>query len=353
MKEITYPSFYELKEVLENLTNKSFNVAFGLERGIIISRSNHANTASELAYLFYDKEDIDEIRNEAYRRNTNHTLSGFQIKSESSIELPSVFESIISTGNIEIGQSLSSLTEEYEGKTKIFTSMMEYRKRKIGRIEFLQEETINFKFNFFQIDQKTWQVEVDCVRSNDLGEIKKIFEKNLSRETDFEEIELNSLTTEKTINFFDSLANKFDENWTFKDIKHLTLKRGSENDEDIIDVSSREEDQESDNLSGITQAILEGKNLRENSFVKNSVENGYKFTSMTYEFDHSTEPKTIQIKAEFKGRPKIFETSIINFMAKTGLGAESSELKINQSQKRKYCSMLWNAAKETYYELLK
>jgi len=74
-----------------------------------------------------------------------------------------------------------------------------------------------------------------------------------------------------------------------------------------------------DELVGIFQAVLEGKNLRENSFVKKLVESGYRFNAMSYEFEHIERVKILQLKAEFKGRAKVFEVSIVTTSENVGV----------------------------------
>ena len=40
---------------------------------------------------------------------------------------------------------------------------------------------------------------------------------------------------------------------------------------------------------------------------------------MTYEYENKKQPETIQLRAEFKGNPKIFEVSIITYKITKGL----------------------------------
>ena len=104
-------------------------------------------------------------------------------------------------------------------------------------------------------------------------------------------------------------------------------------------------------LSGIAQAILEGKNLRENKFVHLAEEGGYVFSSMTYLFERSKDTCHLKIRAEFKGNPKIFEVSLEGF-SKTATDADGDVvMELTEEQNYEYRSTFWNAAKKIYNEL--
>lgn len=352
-KDYNYPSFFELEEVLSEMTKKKFVVDFAQKRGIFMTRAKQFEIAKELANLFFEDSDIEEIRNEAYQKNSNHTMAGFLLKStERDFSLPSLYEKIRREGFSKEGQILNQLIEKKdENNNAVFEGRMEYEKNKIGRMEFLQKEKSSFDFYFKQNDANTWQVEVDCIKSTDSKELKKLLQNNTNRGTDFESIDQDQLTTEQAIEFFDELASKgLNNDWEFKDVKQLTFKKGN----DTPDEEEEEEKEVGENhLSGIRQAILQGIHLRENPFVVQSVESGYKFTSMTYEFGNKNEPLVIQIKAEFKGRPKIFETSVVFFSKTIGAYAIEEEKTLSSHEDKTFRSLFWNNAKKIYDQLTK
>lgn len=355
-KDYKYPSTYEIEEVLGSITNRGFLNEFAQRRGVFVTNSSQKQLANDLSNLFFEDADLEIIRKEAYHNRASHALSGFLVRSDDKkFNLKNIYEYIKEEGKFEIGQTLSELHKVSNGNSEqpTYKGNIEYNKPKAGRMEFLQDETTSFEFYITKKEDGAWQVEVDASRSNDTKELKNIFAKNLPKENTIELIEHALLNTEQTISFFDALAKKgMDNDWAFLDTMHLTLKRGNddqtekekslESDEEVKEVTETTE------LAGITQAILQGKGLRENIFVKQSVEGGYQFTAMTYEFQHKKDPIFIQVKAEFKGKPKVFEVSIVIYEENIGIPPRREVANLSATDNRLIRSSFWNNAKMIY-----
>jgi len=357
-KNFKYPSLYELEQVLGIIADRSFLNDFAQNRGIFITNANKEELARELSNLNYEESDLEAIRNEAYNISSNNTLSGFQIKStENQFNLKNIYEWIRENSKFGIEQKLSQLVTVPSTELPTFKGSISYTKKKVGRMEFLQSEESTFEFFLIEKGEGLWQVEIDSTRSTDSKELKKLFEDNtLKSTTTFEQIEHALLGTDQTISFFDNLATTgLNADWRFVDVKHLTLKKGKNEERDISQDQSEEiveEIVEEAELVGITQAILQGENLRENSFVKNSVRSNYQFTAMTYEFEHLKEPLIIEVKAEFKGRPKVFEVAITKKEERLGLGGLKQEAALPINRNRAIRSEFWNNAKKVFEELV-
>lgn len=365
--QFKYPTTYELKEILSRIANRSFLDDFAQIRGLFITHANQELLADELSKLFYDECDLELIRKEAYRENNSHTLSGFIIKSNKrNFNLKTRYEGIRANGRYGLGIKLNEVTTVSDEEPFDFKSSFEYVKAKPGRIEFLQNEINSFDFYFTDLGKGSWQIEVDSNKSTDTKELKSLFLKNLDMDgLTLESMDQDYLNSKATIEFFDKLAKEGlnDKDWGFLDIKHLTVKRGNddeENDEsNDIDDNDGENEESAPNiielskqeLTGITQAILEGKNLREDPFVKDCETRGYRFTAMTYEFEHKKNPNIISIKAEFKGRPKVFEVGIPIVQEKTGFKLIRQLASLSSKENRSVRSMFWNNAKRIYNEM--
>jgi hypothetical protein len=354
-KNYKYPSTYEIEEVLGNITNRGFLNDLAQRKGIFVTNGSQKQLASDLANLFYEDDELESIRMEAYSNNATHTLSGFLVRSsEKKFNLKNIYEYIRENAKFEMGQTLSQLTKvSGTDDQPTYRGTIEYFKPRAGRMEFIQDETTSFEFYINHKKEGVWQVEVDASRSNDVKELKNILSKDLPKEVTLDLIDQSFLTTENTISFFDTLAKKgMSSEWSFMDTMHLTLRRGSddrtEKDSSIEDDHEIKEVTETAELAGITQAILQGKGLRENIFVKQSVENGYQFTAMTYEFQHKTKPLFIQVKAEFKGKPKVFEVGIVSYEEHVGIPPRREVAILSATENRLIRSSFWNNAKEIY-----
>ncbi len=165
-------------------------------------------------------------------------------------------------------------------------------------------------------------------------------------------LEQDILSAPQTIHFFDDLAKKgLGAAWRLVDVKQLTFKKDKKEKGELVENEEEEETIEDIEDTGITQAILEGKNLRENPFVKQLENSGYRFTAMTYEYEHKKESLFIQIKAEFKGRPKVFEVGVVNSEKNTHIGKVPNTL--TPKQNMEFRSIFWNEAKIIFDNLIK
>lgn len=345
-----YPTKYELTEVLSSITNRTFLNSFAQERGIFITNVDALTLAKEVANLFLDNEDLEIIRKEAYHNNSNHALSGFVVRSgDKNFNLKNTYEYIFDQGKQQSDrQSLTQLTK-IKG-TDSYKGSIEYTKKKAGRIEFLQDETSQFDFYIRELEPGTWQVEVDGSKSTDSRELKEILNQVITKETEIITLDLNLLTTDLSVLFFDRLANEgMSDVWQFKTVTHLTIKRGLIDDPNDDDIESAA----AEDLVGITQAILQGANLRENLFVKQSVKSGYRFNAMTYEFAHKKEPYFIEIKSEFKSRPKVFEITIANYEEVVGTTPTREKVNVPDGHSKSIRSAFWNNSKIIFEQIVR
>ena len=311
----SYPLPYDIQEVLCNITTGKFLRNFGQTRGIFIPNGSKKTMGESLSLFFWDDDDITEIQNEAYQKKHTNALSGFVIHPKYSVDMAEALISIINKGDNIKGYKIDTpiIIENGDSDNCTYLSRLEYTRKKVAKLQFLQDEEVEFDFYIKKGENGEWKIEIDSTSSKDLSIIRDIYKKNLEVDNDIYEIEISNLSTQNTILFLDELRKKgLSSDWEFRDIKQLTLKRAkpstSTMDNEDSDGTVEATDQE---LSGITQAILDGHHLREDPFVKKSENEGYIFTSMTYLFYHKTEPYAIQVKAEFKGKPKVFEISII------------------------------------------
>ena len=359
-----YPTPYEIKEVLTNFLKRSFVNSFAQSKGIFFINARQEDVSKNLSHLLYDKKEIDTLRSNAYRTVSKHTLSGFQLKSSIvDFSLQELYENIRDNNRklLSKGYKLSSLSKITNTNTGVsfYKGSLEYVKKKPGRIEFIEEETGFSEFYFVDNNNGEWQVEVDGSKSSDGKEVLKLIRSITDKSTtQIFDINIDALQNKTTIEFFDKLAKVgLGSDWRFVDVKHLAFKRSKSSEDDDMeneDESENNDDEavEKEQLTGITQAILEGRNLREDPFVLQCENSGYIFTAMTYEFESITEPETIQLRAEFKGNPKIFEVSITSYKKTEGTKTKQEVANLSEDRHREIRSTFWNNAKDVYLRLV-
>jgi hypothetical protein len=359
MNEIKYPTPYEIQEVLNSFLKRNFVDSFSQSMGVFFINARQENVSKSLSHILYDKKDVDILRANAYQTVSRHALSGFSLKSSLiDFSLQEIYENIRDNDKHlhSKGYRLNSLIKISNNimGTSSYKGSLEYIKKKPGRIEFLDKEKGFSEFYLIDVGNGEWQVEVDGNKSSDGKEVLKLItsitDKNTTHIID---INIDSIKDRTTIEFFDELAKiGLGNDWSFIDVKHLAFKRNrfAENEEEEND-NEEDESIEKEQLTGISQAILEGRNLREDPFVIQYEEKGYIFTAMTYEFENRNTPETIQLRAEFKGNPKIFEVSIISYKKTKGLTAKKESEVLTPDKHREIRSLFWNNAKKVYIEL--
>jgi hypothetical protein len=351
---------HPIKEVLNSFLKRNFVDSFAQSKGIFFINARQEDVSKNLSHFLYDKKEIDFLRLNAYKTVSRHTLSGFSLKSSIvDFNLQELYENIRDNDKklLSKGYKLSSLSKTTNANTGVssYKGSLEYIKRKPGRIEFIDEEKGFSEFYLVDIGNGEWQVEVDGNKSSDGKEVLKLIS-NITDKTTTQIIDINidALKNKTTIEFFDELAKiGLDGDWRFTDVKHLTFKRSrdEENDNDDEECEDDEETIEKEQLTGITQAILEGRNLREDPFVLQYENGGCIFTAMTYEFENLKLPETIELRAEFKGSPKIFEVSIVSYLETKGTNAKKETANLSIERHREIRSNFWNNAKEIYMRL--
>lgn len=340
---LKYPTRYEIEQTLTGFCSRAFVDKFAQSRGIFITKAILDELSEHLSGFFFEHFDIEQIRETAYKGNSTKTLSGFVVTStDEHFDPITAIDRLRGTADLEKGMSLGAIHEETNPDgSKQFKGSMDYIDRKPGRIEFLQEEHRHFDYTIKQLDGNSYQVLVECQKSNDARVFESFVKKKTGKDVRSETLDSDLLDAHSTILFFDELAkNGMPDDWRFTEVKQLIFRKGKSDDE--------AEEISTEALSGITQAILEGNNLRENQFVKQSEESGYRFTAMTYEYEHKSRPYIIQIKAEFKSRPKVFEVGIHDYKEREGLEQKTIKSEMSDSDRIGIQTYVWLRSKEIY-----
>lgn len=357
MNKNNYPSPFEIQEVFNNFLKRNFVDSFTHEMGIFFMNARQEDVAKELSHVMFDVKDINTLQMNAYQATSKHTLSGFTLHSSSiSFSLQDLYERAKDNDKFLVskGYRLNSLIKVSNGsEAPIYKGSIEYRKKKPGRIELLDEEKGFSEFYFVDKGDGEWQVEVDGNKSSDGKEVQKLISGLIDKHTtSVAEISMDALKQKTTIEFFDELAKVgLGKSWRFTDVKNLAFKRGrdeedEENDDENGDAVEKEQ------LTGISQAILAGRNLRDDPFVLQYEKEGCVFTAMTYEFENLKTPETIQLRADFKGNPKIFEVSIISYKVTKDLTLKKEVEILSPEKHRELRSLFWNNAKLVYLQLM-
>lgn len=356
-----YPTSSELRDVLLDNVHHFELMNYLRSKGIFYFNASREESSTLTSRLLLDGDSLNKLRQLAYRTTEKSLLSGFTLVSNSIFDLNSIYETIQEKELLKKeGYQLKTL---YKVGDKKYGGRIVYNKRKPGRNVFLKYEERDISFIMEALSDKLWQVEIDGENSTDGKVIQKLFGAAIKdRDIIMEEILFDNLSDDNKRTLFDRLVKEgLGLEWVIEDVLRLTLRKPKtqiedETDEEQDSLLDKKKDEvikeaTQEQLSGIAQAILEGKNLRENKFVHLAEEGGYVFSSMTYLFENKKDNSHLKIRAEFKGSPKIFEVSLEGF-SKTATAAEDDVVtNLTEEQNYNYRSIFWNAAKKIYNEL--
>lgn len=347
-----YPSVHDIQEAL-GMCPRKFMDTFAQERGIFLFRATKDDLAQHLTSYFYEQKELDEIRKRAFRAHLSKSTSGFILSSnEEEFSPVNILDGLRPELDEKSGVKLGAIVETSDG---VFTGEMSYTVNKPGRIELLQSEPRTVDYTFRKLEDNSFQVYVEADSSGDAQKFANFIRTAMEKEARLETIQYDLMTSAQTIQFFDDLcAGGIDESWRMTQVNRLTFRRGKATLNGESDTEEEAADAKAEILSGINRAILDGKDLRENAFVKQSETDGYRFSAMSIEFEHVSDPYVVEVRVEFKLRPEIFEIEIAKYqkrvMKETLETLELEHMSVNEEMDMR--SAIWQRAKSIYDALV-
>jgi hypothetical protein len=358
--ELKYPSRYEIEQSLTEFCRRGFVEDFLQNRGVFITHATQSDLAEFISGLLLEHGELEQIRNAALQVHSRSTLAGFLVTCEDeTFSLVDLLDSwrgkvVDQKANMKLG----ALTSSKQAGNELHQGQVEYTQRRPGRVQFLQGTERSFDYYVRQEKKRVWRVLIDCDRSNDARLMEDWLNGAMPRGSDVVTIDQSQLTTSQTVAFFDELARQGTQrNWTFTQVKHLVLRRATnentDEDDDNENANDTSDSVQADHvtLSGISQAILEGDDLRNNAFVRECEKGGYRFSAMTYEYEHREHAYMMQVRAEFKRKPKVFEVAIESYKRRTGLEERLEDATLPKPQSIELLSQFWAAARRVYTDL--
>lgn len=305
-----YVDCAELKRLIEDKKLKTSPLRFYLRRkGIIITASNAENFAEQFYTIFLGCGEIEELR-ELIINDGNYEKS-LMLKIE--IKNLGDDENITDVIADEINRLRTTKMDDFSVDSCVLEGdtvqiKFSYTRRLPGRNKLIEDEKRYLQMNIRKTAKKQAIVDIRQQSSIDSSSAIHFLEKITSANTELglKHINLEMLTDKHKIDFFDKIAAFNFNAWHLDTITGITVKRGSLDDSENADFEVKEEiegadEAEAATLTGISQAILNGKGLRSNEFVQNSLRQGYYISAMKYRYEFKADPAAFIITLGFKG----------------------------------------------------
>lgn len=300
-----YVDCTELKRLIvdKKLKTSAFK-AYLKQKGIIFTASNAEQFAEQIYTVFLGSSEISEIRDIMINDNNYEKSLVMNLCLKSSTD-GNILDIILDEINKYKSEKVKDYTLEMPVKEQNSISVQfSYQRKSPGRNRLLEYEKRFLKLNIRKISDKKVTIDIRQPSSIDSKHAVEFIQKIAgNNEFKIEHINLNSLVTSNKVEFFDQIAKHKFESWRLKTITGITVKRGNSDDANEEDDEGEiidDEGQESQALSGINQAILNGNELRLNKFVQDSIDRGYYIAAMRYRYEHTREATEFAINLSFK-----------------------------------------------------
>lgn len=342
----------ELKRIIEDGSIKTFRIKRVLkEQGIVLISTNPEVIAKQVYPILWGCEDIYKFKTSMDDECNYVKSSLIELKCEvdESENLMDTIEEFFNNSNYNENKfTLSSITRLDDEKISM---SLKYMVMRTGRNELLsgQQRSVDIFIN--KKGENKVIMDIRQASAFDLRDVNKFLIKaiNKNKEVAVSHISLNRLTKENRISFFDKFnLNKF-ANWRFITVTKVELKK--DKDDETREIDEEDGSEARTNLQGITNAILSGTSIRNNSFVQDCLQGQFSISTMGYKFENIKEQIEVVVEINFK-----YEDIKIDICKTYEYDADERRQRshpITLKQQEDIIKMFQDAAYNIYNELLK
>ena len=316
-----YPDKNSLKEVFSSELSITALKNLCQENGIFLLSSNKEDVIKTAHLFYWGFSDINRV-SEQMEDSKNYKKS-FRLAIDPAEDYSSddgIFKEYLSL----ITKYRTSVASISGIKFETFTidnsvpstphikAIVEYEKRRKGRVKLLDKIPQRFSMDIFEEDNKII-VDVIFDERNNVQMAKKIIDDTLAITSNFKapkQITLNSLTIAERVELYDRFLSRRFANWKIEAVKNIKVQMpdGFE----IDDEDGEEERVENNFLAGIESALFSGTGLRTNPIVVDAVSKGYFFPKASIMLEHKREAIKMLLEVSFNTDDLVLELSVIS-----------------------------------------
>ncbi len=290
----------ELKRVIEDGKLKPFRIRKILkDQGIILASNNSEQIAEQVYPILWGSCDIEKMI-QSLDDGANYIKSSvMEMGIKDSENIMNDLEDFFGNASFNMTRyRLSSVSRVNDDKLIV---RLKYSIIRPGRNEFVSIQYKNTDIIITKTSKEKAIIDVRQASTSEMKEINKFLEEATKKDTTVhtKHISLQVLKNENRVAFFDEFIKRNFEKWRFETETKVELKRYECSDEETKELNE-EEDSALSNLQGITNAILNGTSIRNNSFVQECLQNNFYITTMGYKFESLADLREVVIEINFK-----------------------------------------------------
>jgi hypothetical protein len=329
MKFDEFPDEYDVREVINYYSMPYAGVKrFFQGQGILFAARGKKHVADFVQNLIFEYQDYCNLQTLALSGGSGNSISGFTLSSEEWIieDIDDLFADMTKERHNQINRPSNDNNPsrpQFENLSRNSGGIggeLHYQRISPGRVVLLNKTNEEVEFKIEPIDERVWRVTCFPNSNKDV----QVLDKTLSNMGESMYVTrsplLEPLRISKRIEFFDTLLLAEFEDWNFEEVVGITVRQPEGVELDLFvpedEVGENEEEgmlerqPSSSDLLGISQAILEGRRLRTNSFVKRCENQGFYFSSMVIQYRHKEKPEVMNLNVKFKLKPQMFEIAL-------------------------------------------
>lgn len=323
-----YPKKYSIRKVIEEHLSTKDTKEFLKVRGILALCNSKKDLAKTGGDYYLNQKDYADLKGRMDVEQNYKKSGRISFQKE---HLESLQESFEALGNRCINKEDNTkltVSKNADGSAKILLTYDEYKPSMIDLLDITTRQ-VEIKLN---THGDNCSLDFDMQAAGDYKKVKELTMYIADNDEDitfeFQEISLNKLKKSNRIELFEKFFKAIGEPWELVEIKKLKVKR-----------DSAEKKIDADQLAGINSAVLDGDNLKENKFVKSTLDKGFYFSMASMRLNHITSNKFIDLVIDFKTRPEMCEVKISNSgiyvvnEARNGLAEQKSVMEGNEQEK--------------------
>jgi hypothetical protein len=370
-----FPTPYDVEQAMMFRTT-SFDALkrFIQRRGLFIAGWGKQDIAGFAANILFDHQDYMQLRRIALGAEASASISGFTLRHRlHDVDVETLTSDIIRlradiAGKNESlarrGEPIPKLDMPVRRSAGLLGIHFEYERVIPGRVELMQRVQSQVDLTMENIGGTQWRVVCYPQANQDVKRIQKLLEQMAGGGYEAYTISLEPLSREERIQFFDDLLQLYsrDREWIFEQVTGITIRRPAtelgdeslrleEEDSELPGFDGDQEIEEVDReyVQSITQAILQGKNLRTNKFVQDCEKQGFYFLAMIIELINRETPELVQVMIRFKLSPQMFEVVLGGMARRDEMGERPTTF--SGDRQREILREFWNTSHEIWHQI--
>lgn len=331
---LEYPTDKEYKKLIDDYVKlEKTQEHLRNDHGLLVCTHKTKRISGVARKILFGYEDFRYLQSEALDHNSTTRSSAFLIESDSNQQdLIQDLRERKQTATVYGDKDVR--VASVQGKDDSIELELDYTIERTGKMEALRQldKTTEVVIEDVNDEESVAKQEYEKVHADKAvdeffngwnADRVKEDEPTVTRNT----VSLANLSIENKVKFIRDLITEDTNRWTRRNVEGIEVKR------DEVEGVPDEEDLDQE-LEGIKDAVLSGKRLDSNAFVKQCEKNGFYFTEASVRYGHKTRAREILMKFGFKDhRRHTFEVSVVGEYEETD--GEMDPTNFGKSERRK------------------